>query len=428
MTATISRPDGVDAAATVSFSITEIACGPCSTRPRVQEVAGEHAEDAVAELLVVQVEAFGRIVEQLRRARRRSTTSRGASSSCGPSGTCTYARPTSSYACRLWGESSSDTTWVKPLTLSQISSSWRRTLRWLRANPPGPLAGAEAVLDHPREVARLQALGPAPAQPAGGHAAIPSGVARSIVVEQLDRASRSGDVVHAHRRAAPCSKHQTVVGERRVVATRRFGRRPERSAPRNDLRDVPTRSGTPDASRDLGQRARATRRSAPRSWRSRFPGRRGPRGASIPAAIARLDAHVEARRRPRGRRRRSSRRCCIVRGVPRMCIATYAAPARATTAEHRGIGGAARNVVHHRPRPLASAASRHRRLGRVDAHRRPVPAPRAPRTTGSDAAQLLVVVDGLRARAGSTRRRRRSPPRRRLPAASPCATAASASR
>src|SRR6266542_134029 len=74
------------------------------------------------------------------------SASRSGHSSVRPSGMCWYEMPASSYACRLCGESSSDSTRVNPLPASQISSSWRRTLRWLRANPPGRSEAARRSL------------------------------------------------------------------------------------------------------------------------------------------------------------------------------------------------------------------------------------------------------------------------------------------
>ena len=50
----------------VSFSMIEIACGPLVDEAGVEQVAAEHAEQAVAELLVVQ--------EQLLRRDRRGSS------------------------------------------------------------------------------------------------------------------------------------------------------------------------------------------------------------------------------------------------------------------------------------------------------------------------------------------------------------------
>ena len=64
MVATISRPTE-PMLRPVSFSMIEIACVPWSTRPAVEQVAAHHAEQAVAELLVVHEELLLRVVEQL---------------------------------------------------------------------------------------------------------------------------------------------------------------------------------------------------------------------------------------------------------------------------------------------------------------------------------------------------------------------------
>src|SRR3954470_16792357 len=76
------------------------------------------------------------------------------------------------------------------------------------SEPAGTLARAEAVFDHPREVARLQPLRPTPAQSAGGHAATPSGVARSMISSSAT-ARRDPSTSCTRTSAAPCSKHHT---------------------------------------------------------------------------------------------------------------------------------------------------------------------------------------------------------------------------
>ena len=153
------------------------------------------------------------------------------------------------------------------------------------------LAGAEAILDHPREIARLEALGPPAAESAGAHAAIPSGVARSSASSSCDRARATRRRRARARRAAPCVKHQTVVAS--VASSRASTGASPSTRPRNDLRDAPTSSGTSDPRRELGQRARATRGCARRSWRSRCPGSARSASASTPAAIARVDPRAQ---------------------------------------------------------------------------------------------------------------------------------------
>src|SRR5439155_3591664 len=98
--------------------------------------------------------------------------------------------------------------------------------------PTWALTRAEAILDDPREVPRLQPLGPAPSQTARRHAAIPSGVARSNV-SSSSTARRDPATSCTRTSAAPCSKHQTVVA--RVASSRRAISSAPRIRARNDL-------------------------------------------------------------------------------------------------------------------------------------------------------------------------------------------------
>src|SRR5262249_24837684 len=126
--------------------------------------------------------------------------------------TCSYAIAASSYAWRLWGESSNDSTRVNPLPASQMSSSWRRTLRWLRANPPGRSDAARRSLMiqvKPRG-SRPWAQRPLTRRPSRDVRSCHHAV-------QLDRACSTLDVVHAHN---ACTEPNGPDGgrERAIVA------------------------------------------------------------------------------------------------------------------------------------------------------------------------------------------------------------------
>src|SRR5262249_1834261 len=109
------------------------------------------------------------------------------------SGTCSYAMVASSYAWRLCGESSRDSTRVKPLPASQMSFSWRRILRWLRANPPGRLDAASWSL-----MIQVKPRGSRSWAHRFFTVWLSCGVRLGHHAVQVDRARRAADVVHAH--------------------------------------------------------------------------------------------------------------------------------------------------------------------------------------------------------------------------------------
>ena len=199
--------------------------------------------------------------------------------------------------------------------------------------------------------------------------------------------------------AAPCSKHQTVVAS--VASSRAVhGRRRRATRPRNDLRDVPTSSGTRRAPRAPGSAREQREVVLGRLREADARDRRGSTRASTPAATARVDpraqlvadlAHDVVRsrasslhrarraarvhrdeRRVRRRRRRAS---SSGSAVPPETSLTIAAPASSAAARDR--------------RPSSCRCSPGRR-----------PCAASARTTGSDPAQLLVGVDRIGAGPG----------------------------
>ena len=182
-----------------------------------------------------------------------------------------------------------------------------------------------------------------------------------------------------------------------------------------------------------GGRARRSRRdraaapsSGRRSWRSRGRGRAGsgtcrcrPTASRRPAPRARSGPRPPprpARRRPRGRRIRS---LCA-----RQCIATYVAPASATTANISGSASPPDTSLTM-VAPASTAAAGHLGAHRVDRHDRAVGRPAA-RSPGPPATAPPRPGAAWR-RVASTRRRCRGCPRRPRAGARPCAIAASGS-
>ena len=424
--ATISRPTE-PRLRPVSFSMIEIACGAVVDEPGVAGGSRAITPSRRSPNSSWCTYSFSvGIVEQLRRSCRRSPRAAATSSSCGPSGTCTYARPASSYACRLCGESSSDTTCVKPLHRQPDQLFLAPHLAVVAGEAAGPLARAEAVLDHPREVAGLQPLRPAPAQPAGASCRHPFAASR---VRSRRAARPRGATRRRRARARP---------RRRARSTRRSWRasRPrapstgaspsdaaeERLARRADEQRAPRRAPRAPAARASNARLCSA------SSRSRCRDRRGSHAASTPAATARVDPGAQlvadlARRRRRSRASSLHR----ARRAARVHHDEHRARRRRRRRSMSGSARAARDVVDHR-RARVERGGRDRRPSSCRCspgrRRRATSA----RTTGSDPAQLLVGVDRRRRRAGSTRRRRRAPPRPRAASARPCAIAASASR
>ena len=427
VTATISRPVA-PSSRPVSRSMTTTACGPSVDEARVEQVAGEHAEQAVAELLVVDQHAarWGSSSHACERAVEHGQPLRPFVVAPERARART-AMPASSYACRLCGESRSESTCVKPCPISQISSSWRRTLRWLRANPPGRSDAASRSLMTQQNNRGSRPCAQRPRN--GRHQSSPSSGGSCHRGRAIDRstaaaAPRARDVVHTHHRGALVDRPHH--GGEGAVVTRVARPRHRADEPMNALRDVPTSTGTSTRSTSSGSRASRTRLccavlpkpmpgSAISASRSNAARRAQPRGAR------------RGSRRPRRRHRRSAGACCIVRGSPCMCIATKPAPASATTREHARVGAAGRDVVHDRRArfdapPSATAALVVSTLMGTEV---------VGGQRGDDrdhACQLVGVGTPARRRGGSTRRRRRAGRHPRPTRSSPCRTAASGSR
>ena len=211
-----------------------------------------------------------------------------------------------------------------------------------------PLAGAEPVHDHPREVARLEPLRPPTAKSAGAHAAIPSGVARSSASSSC--AARADAATSCTRTtAAPCTKHQTVVAS--VASSRVVDRRVAERRGRGTTCATCRRAAAPRPAPRARAARRATRGCARSSSRSRCPGSASmrvgadagrDRGVDARAQLvadladdvvrscasalhrARRAAHVHQRRTSRPRRRR--RASMSGSAVPPETSFTIAAP------------------------------------------------------------------------------------------------------
>ena len=310
---------------------------------------------------------------------------------------------------------------MNPWPTSQISSSWRRTLRWLRAKPPGRSDAASRSLMIQQKHAGLR--GPAPSGPSRHRVSVPS--ARSITSSSRDvRRAVARDVVHPHD-AAPWSTAHTVGGQR----ARRRGAATavaEHACRGSDLRDVPdqhaARRRAPTSSASRASSARLCSAVLPKP----MPGSAQQRAARDARPRARPRVAVDEEVADLARRRRRSA------GLPASCAARPACASRRARRRprrrHRACRGrcAAGDVVDdasrrrrarpRRPRPSWCRCSPARRLGGERA-RRPAARGAAPRRRRP-----------ARRRAGSTRRRRRARRRPPRPASRPCATAASGSR
>ncbi len=221
-------------------------------------------------------------------------------SSCRPSGMCSYPMLASSYACRLWGDSSNERILVKPWPTSQISSSWRRTLRWLRAKPPGRSDAARrsvTIQQKPR------GSRPWAQRPRNG-AVIAEARSRGDAhrVEQGDRVRRRARFVDAQHRA-PASSASTLVANvassrRSAVGSPASPATSRSSTPRNRLRDAPNSTGT-------GTRSTRSRRPAS-SCRlcstvlpKPIPGSTQSAPSATPASVATVEALDAGSRRRR---------------------------------------------------------------------------------------------------------------------------------
>ena len=205
-------------------------------------------------------------------------------------------------------------TCVNPWPPSQISSSWRRTLRWLRAKPPGRSDTASRSVMIQREEAGLEALRPAPPhRRAARHAAQPrpasssrATVAAADVVHPHDRRRRGRAPTRPWRACPPRARRPGHVASSVVDPPMRH-RPDERLARRAHEHRTPTRVGE---RREPGEQREVVRRP---SCRSRCPGSATGRRRRRPRR-ARRRAARRGSRRPRPRRRRSA-------GSPASCAA-----------------------------------------------------------------------------------------------------------
>ncbi len=264
-----------------------------------------------------------------------------------------------------------------------------------------PLPRTEAILDHPREVPRLQPLRPPSPQPRGAHAlaahaaTTPVGRCAFQHVEQRGGADRT-----RRRRARAPSRHLLEATRPTSRASLRRVRRP--AGRRAACRGTTCATRRRRAARRRSRRARAARAAARgcarRSCRTRCRGRRGSRRARTPAAIA-------ASTRPR-RYAPTSRTTSAYAG-------SLLHRARRALHVHRNEAGfalgddraacdrrrAARHVVHDR-RTGFQRGGRDRGLRRVDADGTPRRRATSARTTGRTRRSLFVGVDRFRAGPG----------------------------
>ena len=156
---------------------------------------------------------------------------------------------------------------VKPWPISQISSSWRRTLRWFRANPPGRSDAASRSL-----MTQQKARGSSPC----AHlpfmtvplTRLPSrrACASSTASEPLRRPGgrRARGRSRRHGRAPTPPSPGCASSRASGARTRGAPIASASTAPRNALRDVPTSTGTSTRATSSSSRARRSRLCADR--------------------------------------------------------------------------------------------------------------------------------------------------------------------
>ena len=218
---------------------------------------------------------------------------------------------------------------MKPWPMSQISSSWRRTLRWLRAKPPGRSDAASRSLMIQQKRTRLEPLGPASL-----HATRLRVDARPSP-EQPQRVGRRARRRARARSRAPWSTAHTAVASvpsSRVVD----GVVAEHSAPRNDLRDGADEHRHVDA---LDQLAEAREQlEVVRDGLAEPDAGIGAQRVGRDAGGARRGEALDAgSRRPRRRRRRSAGRAASCAARP-ACASHEPGAARRRPAEHLRVG------------------------------------------------------------------------------------------
>ena len=284
-----------------------------------------------------------------------------------------------------------------------------------RTRPGAPTP--QAVHDHPAEVAGLE-----PLRPASLHVVTClRRRLRAITREQRSqRVGRAAARTSCTRTSARRDRAPHRGGERAVVARDRVVPRSSPSTrPRNDLREVPTSTGTSTRATSSGEAASSARLCS----------------SGLPEADAGV-GQIASSWTPAARAAasRSTRNVAdladdvvVVRVASASCAArpacastTNPAPAAATTPSTPGRP-ARGDVVDDRGAGVERGGG-DRGLGRVDAHRHPASAASARRRAAPGAAPRP--RRPARRRAGSTRRRRRARRRPPPPASSPWATAA----
>ena len=219
---------------------------------RVDEVPGEHAEHAVAELLVVEEDLLVGIVEPEREVLVDVAQ---------PRGHRVVAAEREPFVHELGFlvrvqvvrrvEERDDAR--EPVRLEPDQLFLAAHLAVIAREPARAFGRGQAILDDPTEEPGLQALRPTAAQ---RHAATPGAVARAIT--SRSRAIRADAATSCTRTIrAACVNDHTVVAS--VASSRCDGSESPVSLPRNVLRDAPTTTGTPSAATMSASRARSSR-------------------------------------------------------------------------------------------------------------------------------------------------------------------------
>ena len=257
-------------------------------------------------------------------------------------------------------------------------SSWRRTRRWLSANPPGPLAHRQVVLDDPGEV---------PRRDPGGPLALHCAAIRRHPIRPSRRPTRVRPAPWPPRRGpGPCPRRQrwprwpwpaspasrSATGAGRAVRARRPGRRGSACGWSRPGTGV---AGSAD---QVGEVAQQGAGCASTVLPKPMPG--STQTSATPAAGRLRGPSTQEGRGPRPPRRRSGGRPAWCAGVPCMCMATQPDPAAAAATGHSEAETSLTRVAPGGHRGLG-----HRRLDGVDRHpaRRRRPGPRSPGPPGA---------------------------------------------
>ena len=419
VTATISRADRPELA-TGDLLDDDDRVRPLGDEAGVEEVAREHAEQPVAELLVVDQHPLVGIAQPARRARVEHGQPLGPF--VVPADRDVRVRDAGLLVRVQVVRRVEQREHVREAVADEPDQLLLAPhLAVVAREPARALGGGEPVLDDPAERARLE-----PLRPASLHATGPARRASRISVSNPNRLGDRPHVVHPHDGCAAIERPHDG-GERRVVASigASGSASPLASAttrPRNVLREVPTSTGT--------------------STRATSSSRRASRSRLCSTRLAEADAGIGAQRLgrdPRGARdvraaRRGSRRprhdVVVARARAASCAARPAcawrrtpAPARGDDVEDVGIGAAGGHVVHDRRSGL-ERGGRHRGLAGVDAHGHLGLGGQATRRPATPGGALRASSTGIGTGTGRLAADVEQIGARRRPAASPCATAA----